>query len=79
MHATLYSWSSCSFCARAKALLESHGVAVTEEILDGRRQELERLQKAFGARTMPLVLLNGEPIAGLDELQKRADSGELDE
>lgn len=79
MQATLYSWSSCSFCARARELLERHGVEVDERVLDGRRDELERLQRAFGAKTMPLVLLDGEPVAGLEELERRAAAGELDE
>lgn len=70
MRAILYSWSSCSFCARAKALLEAHGVPHREVLLDGKPDERRRLQELFGVRTMPLVLLDGEPLAGLEALER---------
>ena len=41
-----------------------------EVILDGRKDELRRLQEVFGARTMPLVLLDGERVAGLEALER---------
>ena len=77
VHAVLYTWSSCSFCARAKALLERHGVPYVEEALDGNRDRLRRLQARFGARTVPLILLDGEPVAGLAALEELARSGAL--
>lgn len=70
MRAILYSWSSCSFCAQAKALLEARSVTYREVLLDGKQEERRRLQELFGARTMPLVLLDGEPLAGLDALRR---------
>lgn len=70
MRAIVYTWSSCSFCQRAKELLEQHGIAYREVLLDGRKDELRRLQGIFGARTMPLVLLDGERIAGLEALER---------
>ena len=80
MRAIVYTWSSCSFCRRAKELLERHGIAYREVVLDGKKDELRRLQEVFGARTMPLVLLDGERIAGLEALERAvlgsaADSG----
>ena len=65
----IYTWSSCSFCARAKQLLDAHGIAYTEESLDGQRRRLEALQKAFGRKTVPLILLDGELLGGLPELE----------
>jgi len=80
VRAIVYTWSSCSFCRRAKELLERHGIAYREVVLDGKKDELRRLQEVFGARTMPLVLLDGERIAGLEALERAvlgsaADSG----
>ena len=69
MRAIVYTWSSCSFCRRAKELLQDHGIEYREVVLDGKRDELRRLQEAFGARTMPLVLLDGEHVAGLEALE----------
>lgn len=77
MQAILYTWSSCSFCARAKALLDAHGIPWTEHVLDGDRAQVERLARTFGRRTMPYVLLDGEPIGGLAELELLAQRGEL--
>ena len=37
MHVLLYTYATCSFCARAKALLEEHGVAFEELFPDRRR------------------------------------------
>lgn len=68
MRAIVYSWSSCSFCRQAKDWLTSHGIAYREVVLTD-KEELRRLQAVFGALTMPLVLLDGERLAGLDALQ----------
>jgi len=70
VRALVYTWSSCSFCARAKELLARAGIAYREVVLDDKKDELRRLQDAFGARTMPLVLLDGERLAGLDALER---------
>ncbi len=70
MRAIVYTWSSCSFCQRAKELLERHGIAYREVLLDGKKDELRKLQELFGARTMPLVLLDGERVAGLEALER---------
>jgi glutaredoxin len=69
VRAIVYTWSSCSFCARAKARLDEVGIAYREVLLDGKKDELRRLQEVFGARTMPLVLLDGERLAGLEALE----------
>ena len=70
VRAIVYTWSSCSFCARAKELLQQHGIAFREVSLDGKKEELNRLQETFGARTVPLILLDGERIAGLEALER---------
>ena len=73
--AVLYSWSKCSFCARARTLLEREGVDYREVSLDDDKDELRRLQALFGARTMPLVLLDGERVAGLEALEAALREG----
>jgi len=77
LRAILYSWSACSFCARARALLEREGVSYREVLLDDRKEELRRLQAHFGRRTVPLILLDGEPLGGLEELERLAADGGL--
>ena len=77
MHVVLYTYSTCSFCARAKALLDEHGVRFDERSLDGDRKTIARLEGLFGQRTMPYVMIDGEPIGGLKELERLAAEGEL--
>jgi glutaredoxin 3 len=69
VRAIVYTWSSCSFCRRAKELLEQSGITYREVLLDGKKDELRALQEAFGVRTLPLVLLDGERLAGLAALE----------
>lgn len=69
LRAIVYTWSSCALCARAKELLAARSIAFREVILDGRKEELARLQELCGARTLPLVLLDGELVAGLEALE----------
>ena len=78
MRALLYTWSHCSFCARAREILERHGIEYREEVLDGRKAELRRLQRLFGKRTVPLLVLDGERVGGLEELEELEREGELD-
>jgi glutaredoxin 3 len=69
VRAIVYTWSSCAFCGRAKELLERAGVGYREVVLDGKKEELRAMQEAFGVRTLPLVLLDGERLAGLAALE----------
>lgn len=73
MEAVVYTWSSCGHCREAKALLARRGIAFREVVLDGQREELRRLQGVFGRATVPLILLDGEPVAGLDALREHLD------
>lgn len=78
MQLLLYTWSSCSFCARAKALLDEHGLDYDERPLDGDRKTSRRLTALFGRPVMPFVLLDGEPLGGLAELERAVEAGEFD-
>ena len=77
MHVLLYTYATCSFCARAKELLEQHGVAFEERRLDGDRELTDRLARLFGQATMPYVLIDGDPAGGLAELERLAREGRL--
>jgi glutaredoxin len=69
VRAIVYVWSSCKHCESAKRALAEAGVEFREVVLDGKKEELRRLQDVFGARTMPLVLLDGRKLAGLEALE----------
>lgn len=77
MHVQLYTYSTCSHCARARELLDARGIEYREESLDGNRDLLARLRQLFGKSTMPFVLIDGEPVGGLVELEELDRRGEL--
>ena len=68
MCVTLYSNNDCSYCRRAKQLLESRGLRYREVDLamdDAGRDELVR---RTGRMTIPQVLVDCRPIGGFREL-----------
>jgi len=78
VHVLLYTWSTCSHCTRAKELLDASGIAYDEQSLDGDRARRDRLAALFGKATMPYVMVDGEAVGGLPELERMLAAGELD-
>jgi glutaredoxin 3 len=78
MDIQLYTSTYCPFCVRAKALLDSKGLAYTEHVMDGRDAELRAIKRQYGHSTVPIVVVDGRLVGGSDELQEMADAGELD-
>lgn len=75
----LYTTEWCGSCHRARALLEARGLAYEEIAFDGDpafRQRLFELGQRF---TVPLVLIDGDPIGGYQELAALDRSGALAE
>ena len=75
----MYTSFFCPFCTRAKSLLKNKGVEFSEIGVDSdpalRQQMTER---SGGARTVPQIFIDGNPIGGSDELVALDRSGELD-
>jgi len=75
----MYTSFFCPFCTRAKSLLKKKGVEFSEIGVDSdpalRQQMTER---SGGARTVPQIFIDGNPIGGSDELVALDRSGELD-
>lgn len=75
----IYTWSTCPFCLRAKALLAKKGVAFTEYCIDGDEEAREKMaERAKGRRSLPQIFINDQPIGGCDELYSLESEGELD-
>ena len=76
----IFSGPNCGYCARAKAILDSRGLAYQDRDIstaDGHREELiERLPRV---RAVPQIFVAGEHIGGCEDLQIIAESGKLDE
>jgi glutaredoxin 3 len=75
----IYTKFACSFCYRAKALLDSKGVDYVEyDVSGGGSKRDEMTERAPGARTVPQIFIEGRAIGGSDDLSALDSSGELD-
>ncbi|XHU96722.1 MAG: glutaredoxin 3 [cyanobacterium endosymbiont of Rhopalodia gibba] len=75
----IYTWSTCPFCIRAKALLNKKGVKYTEYCIDGDYEAKEKMkQRAEGRSSLPQIFINNEPIGGCDELYSLESMSKLD-
>jgi len=75
----IYTWQSCPFCLRAKALLTSKGIDFIEHSIDGdtaARQEMS--SRANGGTTVPQIFINEQGIGGCDELHALEQEKKLD-
>jgi len=73
----LFSTDSCTFCVHAKSLLTKRGVAF-EEVNLGEHPELQaELAGVTGLDSFPQIIVDGEPIGGLNELRAADKSGTL--
>lgn len=74
----VYSTANCSYCTKAKGLLEGLKITYTEVRLDvDKRHHREFLRATNGARTVPQVVIDGRWIGGLAELQALHAQGKL--
>ncbi|MEG3857999.1 glutaredoxin 3 [Microcoleus sp. herbarium12] len=65
----IYTWRTCPFCIRAKALLKRKKVQFTEYAIDGDAAARDRMtDRANGGRTLPQIFINDQHIGGCDEI-----------
>ncbi len=76
---TVYSTEPCSFCARVKGLLQSHGAQFSEVNLSKDPEGRVALAQKTGMLTFPQVLIDGELLGGFAEVEAAAESGRLDD
>lgn len=75
----IYTKWGCPYCSRAKALLDSKGVAYEEyDITLGGPKKAEMLARVPNARTVPQVLIADQAIGGSDDLAALDRAGKLD-
>jgi glutaredoxin 3 len=76
-HVVLFSTDSCSYCVHAKSLLTKRGVAF-EEVNLAEHPELQAdLTEVTGLDSFPQILVDGEPLGGLNELRAAEKDGTL--
>jgi glutaredoxin 3 len=73
----LFSTDSCTFCVHARSLLMKRGVAF-EEVDLGAQPELQaELAAVTGRDGFPQIVVDGEPLGGLNELRAADKDGTL--
>ncbi|MBX7232533.1 MAG: glutaredoxin 3 [Bdellovibrionales bacterium] len=75
---TIYTWTVCPYCVRAKELLKRKAIAFNEINLDGKDDELENLRKKTQWKTIPQIFIGDEFIGGYTDLAQLDAQGELD-
>jgi glutaredoxin 3 len=73
----LFSTDSCTFCVHAKSLLMKRGVAFEEVDLAQHPELQTELTSITGLEGFPQIVVNGEPLGGLNELRAADKSGVL--
>ena len=76
---TIYTWTMCPFCVKAKRLLDQKGVTYEEIIIDGDSEALAQLKQKTGSGTVPQIFIEGEFIGGCDNLHALEASGKLNQ
>ncbi|NJK34200.1 MAG: glutaredoxin 3 [Oscillatoriales cyanobacterium SM2_2_1] len=76
----IYTWQTCPFCIRAKALLNQKGVTYIEYKIDG--DEAARMAMVArgndGRRSVPQIFIDDQHIGGCDRLHELERQGQLD-
>ena len=75
----IYTTRWCSYCVRAKTLLDSRGLLYEEISLDDDPGFRRRLMELTGGWTVPQILIDGRPIGGYAELWRMDKLGILDD
>lgn len=75
----IYTWQTCPYCRRAKALLDSKGATYHEISIDGDEAARDAMSKRTGgSRSVPQIFINGQHIGGCDDLHALDAKGGLD-
>jgi len=75
----MYTTRWCGYCVRAKALLDSRGLAYEEIHLDDEPGFRQKLFDLTGGWTVPQILIDEQPIGGYTELWQLDREGRLDD
>ncbi len=75
----IYTWRTCPFCIRAKALLKNKGVEFTEYSIDGDENARSEMSKrSNGKRSLPQIFIDDAHIGGCDDIYDLDADGKLD-
>ena len=61
-HYTIYAWSKCPFCVKAKALLIEKGYEVQYVVLDHAPDLLKNYKSIYNMKTVPIIVYKDEDL-----------------
>ncbi len=79
MPVEIYTTPTCGYCAAAKRLLKTKGVAFAEtDVSMDPALRAKMMERAGGRRTVPQIFIGGSHIGGCDDLYGLDEAGKLD-
>lgn len=76
---TMYTKPNCPYCDWAKQLLDNKQIPYQEIRVDTQPDKLTEMINLTGRRTVPQIIINGQPVGGFDDLSALDKAGKLDE
>ena len=77
MNVKIYSTEWCSYCKNTKRFLDEKGIEFEEINIESKGMSREDLEKITGGRTVPQIVIDGNPIGGYDDLLSLDSEGKL--
>lgn len=75
----IYYWTTCPFCAKARALLDSKGITYTGYDITGDEEARAKMvARTGGPKSVPQIFVNDVLIGGCDDLHALESQGKLD-
>jgi glutaredoxin 3 len=76
----IYTWQTCPYCKKAKALLDKKGVIYTEHKVDGDEaaRDVMAARGTDGKRSVPQIYVNNQHLGGCDAIHQLEAEGKLD-
>ncbi len=75
----IYTWSTCPFCMKAKALLDRKSVEYTEYDITGDDEaRAQMVKRTGGPKSVPQIFIEDIHYGGCDDLHALEAAGKLD-
>jgi glutaredoxin 3 len=75
----IYTWATCPFCVRAKALLDTKDVDYTEYMIQGDEDaRTKMIKRTGGPKSVPQIFIDDTHIGGCDDIHALEAKGQLD-
>lgn len=76
----IYYWTTCPFCARARALLDKKGVDyIGYDITGDDAARTKMIERTGGPKSVPQIFIDDQHIGGCDDIHALDDDGKLDD